>query len=308
MVNVGIVILNWNREKETIQCLNSVDNLLVKNFESKIFLVDNGSKSEDIRNLKRYIKQKKGKNEIILIENGKNLGFCGGNNVGIQKALDQACDFILILNNDTFVDPQLIVQLIEASKNKSDGGIFSPLIYFSPGYEFHKNLYKNSQLGKVIWYAGGEIDWKNVYGINRGVDEVDIGQYNKIEEIDFATGACMFVRSEVFRRIGAFDDKYFMYLEDVDFSCRAKKANWKVFFIPTARIWHKVAQSSAIGSQLNDYFITRNRLLFGLRYAPFRSKIALFKESVRIYFSGREWQRKGVVDFYLQRFGKGSWK
>ena len=98
-----------------------------------------------------------------------------------------------------------------------------------------------------------------------------------------------------------------MYLEDADLSLRMRRAGWKVLYTPYGHLWHKVAQSSGIGSDLNDYYITRNRLLFGMRYASLKTRLALYKESLRFLLDGRDWQKKGVMDFYLGRFGKGSW-
>ena len=86
-----------------------------------------------------------------------------------------------------------------------------------------------------------------------------------------------------------------------------EKGGFEVMYVPDAHIWHKVAQSSGIGSELNDYFITRNRMLFGLKYAPLRTKLALIKESLKLLLSGRKWQKTGISDYYLGRFGKGSW-
>ena len=99
-----------------------------------------------------------------------------------------------------------------------------------------------------------------------------------------------------------------MYFEDTDLSQRLKLAGKKIVYDPSGVIWHKVAQSSGIGSNLNDYFTTRNRMLFGMKYASFRTKIALLRESVRLLISGRKYQKQGIKDFYLGRFGKGSWK
>jgi GT2 family glycosyltransferase len=126
-------------------------------------------------------------------------------------------------------------------------------------------------------------------------------------ETDYASGSCMLIKREVLEEIGFFDKKLFMYWEDSDFSQRAKRAGWRVLYVPQAKIWHKVASSSAIGSFLNDYYLTRNRLLFGLRYARPRTKFALFRDSLRLLIKGRKWERIGVRDFYLMRFGKGSY-
>jgi hypothetical protein len=116
------------------------------------------------------------------------------------------------------------------------------------------------------------------------------------------------LRSEALKNAGLFEEKYFMYLEDADLSQRLKRKGWEVLYTPKAEIWHKVAQSSGIGSDLNDYFITRNRLLFGMRYAALRTKFALIRESIRLLLTGRKWQKTGIRDFYLGRFGRGSWK
>ena len=98
-----------------------------------------------------------------------------------------------------------------------------------------------------------------------------------------------------------------MYWEDADFCVRAKQSGWKVVYTPKTHLWHKVSSSSAIGSNLNDYFLTRNRIDFGLRYGKLRTKIALIRESVKLFFVGRPWQKIGVRDFYLRIGGKGSW-
>ena len=305
MYQVSVVILNWNRPNDTIDCLKSLNRLRVASYELQAVVVDNGSTDKSLEIIGEYLEKHKKLNGVLL-PNKENLGFAGGNNVGAKYAVQSGADFVLILNNDTIVNEDLLVHLIEAAESNKKAVILSPKIYFAKGFEFHKDWYKENELGKVIWYVGGIMDWENVIGSNYGVDDVDIGQYQNVAQIDFATGACMFIRREVFEEVGYFDEKYFLYLEDADFSIRAKKVEWEVVFVPSASLWHKVSQSSGIGSALNDYYITRNRLLFGLRYAPTRSKIALLRESARLLVRGREWQKKGVQDFYIWKFGKGS--
>jgi len=298
MINkVFVVILNWNRAKDTIDALVSVSNLTIKDYKLDVIVIDNASSDNSLREITS--KTQKLTRKLItfhIIKNKENLGFAAGNNVGLMYALKNKADFVMTLNNDTVVHPDLLIRLIEAARRNPDLGSASPKIYFAKGFEFHKDRYIKTDLGEVLWYGGGDIDWANVYGKTRGVDEVDKGQYDKVEETDFATGACMF------------DEKYFMYYEDTDLSLRIKKNGFKLFYIPQAIVWHKVAQSSGIGSELNDYFITRNRLLFGMKYAKIRSRFALYRESLRLLSSGRKWQKKGVIDFYLGRFGKGSWR
>lgn len=308
MKKIFIVILNWNGKDDTTQCLESIGKLQISNYKLQIIVVDNASTDGSIEAIRKSITSITDTTGITgeLIRNKENLGFAGGNNVGIKCALENGADFVLVLNNDTLVDKNLLVYLIKAAKKHKNAGIFSPKIYFAPGFEFHKDRYSKKDLGRVIWYGGGVIDWENVLGSNKGVDEVDTGQYNAVEDTDFATGACMFIKREVLEKAGLFDEKYFMYLEDADLSQKARRHGWRVLFVPDATLWHKVAQSSGIGSNLNDYFTTRNRLLFGMRYAPLRAKFALFRESLRLLLSGRKWQKRGVLDFYLFRFRKGS--
>jgi GT2 family glycosyltransferase len=222
----------------------------------------------------------------------------------------------MLLNNDTEVEENLVEGLLKTFDEYPKAGAISPKIYFAKGYEFHKHslndpskeMYTKGELGHVIWYAGGTMDWNNVYGSNFGVDEVDNGQFEKVRETDFATGCCVMYTAKVLRNVGLLDEKYYLYLEDADVSERIKRNGHTVLYTPYAHLWHKVSQSSGIGSQLNDYFITRNRLLFGIKYAPTRAKIALLRESIRFLRKGRQWQVRGARDFYLLRFGRGSWK
>jgi len=295
---VFIVVLNFNGKEDTLECLASVSRLQVTGYRLQVVVVDNGSMDGSVEKIKS---QKLKIKNFILIENKENLGFAEGNNVGLRFALKNRADFVLVLNNDTFVDKNLIVELLQTAESCQKAGIFGPKIYFAPGFEFHRGRYRAEDLGKVIWYAGGKIDWQNTLFSHRGVDEVDQGQYGQVEETDFVSGCAMFVKREVIEQIGFFDKKFFAYLEDVDFCQRAKKAGFNLLYVPKALLWHKVAQTTGgIGSQLQDYYITRNRLLFGFRWGSSRAKFALLKESLKL-LSGPK--RQGVVDFYLRKFG-----
>lgn len=304
MKSVFISILNFNGNNNTLECVESLKKINISDLKLTILVVDNGS-SEELK-LKSG---SSGKIKIKVIKNEKNLGFSGGHNVGIKHALGQGADYVVILNNDTYVDENFIDELLKAAKRDNKIGILSPKIYFAPGFEFHKDKYSKKEQGKVFWYAGGGMDWANVIGHHRGVDEVDKGQFDKTVETELATGCCMLIKREVFDKVGMFDDKYFLYYEDADLCMRAKKNSFKIIFVPSSIIWHKNAGSGGgSGSVLQDYYIARNRLIFGFRYAPIRSKIALFRESLYLFFRGREWQKRGVLDFYFASLGKGSYK
>ncbi|KKQ83490.1 MAG: Glycosyl transferase family 2, partial [Candidatus Woesebacteria bacterium GW2011_GWA1_38_8] len=234
-----------------------------------------------------------------LLKTGKNLGFTGGNNVGIRYALDHEADFVWLLNNDTFVDRNVLA-FVSAFRDPTVG-ICGSKIYFAPGREFHYDRYEEKDRGKVLWYAGGLVDWDNMYASHRGVDEVDHGQYDKSVETPFITGCSMMIRREVIDRIGFLDDKYYLYLEDLDFCLRAKKAGFKLLYVPSSILWHVNAGSSARpGNPLHEYYLTRNRLLLGFRYASFRTKVALLREALGFTSSVR---RKAVMDWMFGRFG-----
>jgi hypothetical protein len=304
MKSVFVLILNFNGAKNTLECLASLKKINIQDFKLTILVVDNAS-SEKL-SLKS---ETTGKIKVEVIENKENFGFSGGNNIGIKQALKNNADYVLILNNDTFVAPDFLNQLIKAAEKNQNAGILVPKIYFAPEFEYHKERYSEKEKGKVFWYAGGKMDWKNVIGSNRGVDEVDKGQFEKSEETEMATGCCMLIRREVLERIGNFDENYFLYYEDADLTMRAKNNGFKIIYVPSSIVWHKNAGSTGgSGSALQDYYITRNRLLFGSKYASIRAKLALFRESLVLLFKGRKWQKCGVIDFYLDKFGKGSYK
>ncbi len=283
--------------------LENVAGLDTNGLDATCVVVDNGSTDDTVEKLSNY---KLPNMSYRFIKTGENLGYVG-NNVGIRDAYNQGADYLILLNNDVILPKDLITKLVETAEKDKKIGLLAPKMYFAKGYEFHKDRYKKEDLGKVIWYAGGFIDWDNVYSNHRGVDEVDRGQYDKEIEVDAANGACLLIRNEVIAGIGYLRDKYFMYWEDADYCLRAKKAGWKIVYTPETCLWHKVSASSGIGSNLNDYFLTRNRLDFGLRYAPLKTKLALLKESFKFLVSGRLWQKIGVRDYYLGRWGKGSW-
>lgn len=304
MVKVSLIILNWNARSMTQEELENVAKLDTKGLEATCIVVDNGSTDNSKDVLSKYTLPNM---KYKFIETGDNLGYAGGNNFGLRYSFKEGFNYMILLNNDVILPKDILTKLVDIARKDPKIGLLAPKMYFAKGYEFHRERYKKEDLGKVIWYAGGFIDWDNVYSDHRGVDEVDRGQYNRQEEIETANGACLLIRNEVIDDIGYLRDKYFMYWEDADFCIRAKKAGWKVVYTPKTKLWHKVSASSGIGSQLNDYFLTRNRLDFGLRYAPLKTKIFLIKESLRLLVSGRLWQKIGIRDYFLAKWGKGSW-
>lgn len=308
MKHLWVIVLNWNGANLTNSCIDSLALVNSKSFKTHILVVDNGSTDDSIKTINKHLGLVKFAKNITheLIETGSNEGYAGGNNVGCRYALEHGADYLIVLNNDTLVDKHFADKLVKSYIQNNQRAIICPKIYFAPGYEY--KTYMKSEIGKVIWSVGGKIDWKNIYGTNRGVDQIDQGQFDREEEVDFASGACFLVGREIVAQVGLFDESYFMYLEDLDYCHRVQMADLKVIYTPRSKIWHKVAQSSAIGGDLNDYFITRNRLLFGYRYASLRTKLALFRESIKFLITGRQWQRLGSIDYYIGHLGRGRWR
>jgi len=124
-----------------------------------------------------------------------------------------------------------------------------------------------------------------------------------MKRVDFVSGCAMMVKKEVFKKIGLLDERYFLYLEDLDFCHRVAKSGFKILFDPKAIVWHKNAGSSASGSKLQEYYITRNRLLFGQKHASLKMKLLLLKEALRILMSDNKIKREAIRNFFLRRFG-----
>jgi GT2 family glycosyltransferase len=301
-MKLSIIVLNYKTPSDTLECLKSLKKAKPEpGMNVETIVVDNGSFDDSTELIAQ------GYPEVKLIALDKNLGFAGGNNVGIRLSLSENPDYVMLLNPDTFVAKDFFVKLRQAIM-KCDFDIFSPLIYFAPGFEFHRDRYSKSDQGKVVWYGGGHLDWNNIYGSHQEVDEVDRGQLTDCQTTDFATGACLVAKTKVFKQIGMLDEDYFLYLEDLEFCHRARQAGFTVGFNPLVCLWHKVSVSAGgIGSSLNDYFITRNRLLFGIKYAKLRTKIALLREAIGKLVNGSDAQKMAVKDFFFHNLGKGSW-
>lgn len=301
MKKVAVVTVNFDTAEDTNSFLKSLKLVKKSDFTVETIIVDNGS--QEIFKIPESLKDE----NILLIRSDINTGFSGGNNIGMKEALKRGADYVLMVNNDTEMDKDLIVNLLKVLDSDPQIGVVTPKIYFAKGHEYHIDKYKKEDLGKVFWFAGGHTDWDNVTSIHRGVDEVDHGQYNKIEETQFATGCCMLFKKEILEKVGLLDDKYFLYYEDADLNERIKRAGYKIYYVPNAVLIHiNAASSGGAGNVLQDYFITRNKMLFGMTYAPIRSKIALIRESIRLFRNGRPFQKLAIRDYYLHKFNKGT--
>lgn len=294
---IAIVTVDYNEHEHTFELLDSLS-LINKIGEVLTIVVDNGSK------VPLLLKKVEAYKNTILLPTGINLGFAGGYNRGMKYAMSWGADFVFVLNNDTLVrDQDILAKLLEVFSDNKNAGIVSPKIYFAPGFEFHKDRYQKKDIGRVLWYAGGSINWKNVYSEHRGLDEVDRGQYDMIEKTGFISGCSFMIKREALLRAGYFDERFFAYFEDTDLIARLMKAGFEPWYCGQANIYHKVSQTAGIGSAFTDYLLTRNRLYLGFRYVGFKTKLALIREAIKQLVCGRPAQKKGIIDFVLRRFG-----
>lgn len=297
----SFVTVNYHSDQDTFSVISDLEkNFIPEGHEFRIIVVDN-SRSEEFKDSLIHFK------DVIYVDSPHgNVGFAAGNNIGIRKALEIKSDYIVLINNDTIVPTDLLQNIVTSPITDPKVGVVGGLIYFAKGFEY-ENKYQPNELGRVIWYAGGKLDWDNVYGSHLGVNEVDNGQYNAVSDTDFVTGCLFIVRADVLKKVGLLNEKYCLYHEDTDLNLRIKKADYRLVVDPKIKIWHKVAQSSGIGSPLNDYFLTRNRLVLGMDYAKFRTKIALLREAIKKLFIGTPAQKQAIRDFFIHNLGKGSW-
>lgn len=238
---VYIIVLTWNGKKDTIECLDSLSRINYPNY--KILVVDNASTDGTMDVIKKNYP------DVEYIYNSKNLRYAGGNNVGIDFALKKNADYILLLNNDTIVESNFLQHLISTATSNPDIGIIGPKIFYydQPG---------------LIWYAGGKIEWWKGWIYHKGIRELDSEKYSYKMETDFVTGCCIMIKRELFEKIGKIDETYFIYGEDVDFCIRARRAGYKIFFDPDAKIWHKLSVST--GGHLS-WFKNWNKLKSQIR-------------------------------------------
>jgi GT2 family glycosyltransferase len=179
---------------------------------------------------------------VTLIINEENLGFAGGNNVGIRYALEKGADYVLLLNNDTVVDPKLLSSLVGVISSEADIGIVGPKIFFA----FPSNK---------IWFAGGEVFLSRGTARHIGIRKTDRGQYDTIRAVDYISGCALLARRDVFEKVGFLDESYQTYFEDTDFCMRAKQHNYRIVYVPEGKVWHMI--SSSAGGQLGRKKIAR---------------------------------------------------
>lgn len=279
---VSIITINYNQTALTCALLDSLRKVTYPQLE--VIVIDNHSAEDPTPVIaSRYP-------EVKLIVSAENLGFAGGNNLGIKASHG---DYLMFLNNDTEVAPDFLEPLVTMFENNPNAGAASSKI-----------LYYNS--GETIQYAGStRIDPFTGRSKRIGWMEKDRGQHDALKETDLAHGAAMMVPRRVVDRVGMMPEFFFLYYEEVDWCESIKKAGYKIYIVPDSKVYHKESMSIGKGSTLKTYYMTRNRLLY------MRRNTAGFRKLTWILFFIVFSLPKNAIAFTLQRdiaHAKAFWK
>lgn len=305
-MKIFVIILNWNGKNDTLSCLSSLKRISTPH---EIVVVDNGSTDGSETVIPTSFP------EAHFIQTGENLGYAEGNNVGIRYALKNGADFVFILNNDTTVEPNILEAFL-----KRDAPI--------QGGKAH--LMSDP---KTLDHLGG--NWNVKKGEFELVgSQAPASEWNNPISLDYVCGVALFVSAEVFRNIGLFEARYFLFWEESDFCMRAKREGYPATVCPEAVLYHKVSASFAGGKPHTTYFWWRNRLLWIDRNCTKEEKKSLHKKirgdffhilklyllkSLQLLFTKKTKKRVlslrtyraqlvGMKDYFFHRFGNGpSW-
>lgn len=287
---VSILLVNFNNNHFTIDCLRSLMKLNYQNFE--VIVTDNGSTQSNYLKLKKEINFFFSKLNIKLIRSNIKLYFAGGINKAIKESNGE---YICLLNNDTEVKPNFLDNIIKYMEKNEDIGMLCPkIVYFTkPNY---------------LWYAGAYLNPRSIYfSYHIGMGQKDNEQYDQIKETSYVAGTALFTRRDVIEKIGLLDEIFFMYAEEVDWNYRAKQIGYKLIYFPETVVYHKVnpiTKENRLGYRENPfqvYLYTRNKIIFTFKnyslldiilfFCIYQLRAALFE----IIFSIRQRKPKFLI-------------
>lgn len=238
---VAIVVLNWNNARDTVSCLDSLARLDYPN--PWVIVVDNGSTDDSVAQIQATHPN------VTLIETGTNLGYAGGNNVGVKRALVAEISYVCILNNDVTVEPEFLTALLAALHSQPDVGIVTPLVA------------EHNAGGDCVWALGSVVDWRTASVTRQYAgSDVDPWRGRAPFEVEIASGAAMLVRREVFEQVGLIDESFFLYFEEVDWSLKVRQAGYRILAVPSSVVGHEVSATLGANSPVIDYYMLRNHL------------------------------------------------
>lgn len=237
---VYVILLNYRGIAETLECLESLKGLAYPNHH--LVVVDNASGDGSLETLRATLTREQ---TFHLIESDANLGFSGGNNLGIRYALEQGADYIWLLNNDTTVEADSLSALV--AESQKTGGLAGSVLYYPDG---------------TYQRVGTRLNWST--GGVRGIQEASLSTGMAVENL---TGASMLLPRKVLEAVGLLDESYFLYFEDGEYTLRALRAGYPATVTVQSRIFHKEGASTGRHSLRTQYYYHRNRLKMFSRYA-----------------------------------------
>jgi GT2 family glycosyltransferase len=250
-----LIVLSWNGREDTLACLASL--AAVRDADTEVVVVDNGSTDGSVQAVRAAHP------EVHVVENGRNLGFAGGNNAGLRHAFEQGGQWAVLVNNDASLAPDAIDRLRRAAVEHPAAGMLAGKVFFDEPPD-------------RIWFAGQRFSAALGYsGRPYGYGRSDAPRYRRPGPTDRAAGAFMAVSRSVVERIGDLDDALFAYVEDVDWSLRAREAGFEVWFVPDAVAWHRVSGSTG-GERASThalYYGVRNTIAVCERHLPLRQPL-----------------------------------
>lgn len=226
--HIKVLILNWNGSKLTCQCLASIEKLTYENFSTMV--IDNASSDDSIEKIHTNYPSV----DVLVLD--RNYGFGPAYNLAFKHLENSKSEFVLILNNDTIVESDLLDELISGVSLHGSGHFFCPIIHYLDSPD-------------KIWYAGGKVDLPVGQLAHAGLRQKNKGQYSDISITGFATGCCILTSLESLKKLDGFDEDFNMYAEDVDLCLRAQAMGIYSIFVPKAKIFHKV--SASIGGEFS---------------------------------------------------------
>jgi hypothetical protein len=272
---VYVVTLTWNQREDTLSCLESLKHMTYPH--RRFLLVDNGSVDGTIEAVQERFPG------VEVIANPRNLGFPGGFNVGLRRALDEGAEYVFMVNNDIFVAPDILDELMTCA-GPPDVGMLAPKIYYADE-------------PNRIWSVGARRHPWTLEMTDKGRMQLDRGQWGEVMERDYLVGCALLLKRSLLEDVGLFDEGYTpIYYEDLDLSLRARQAGYRLLMVPSARMWHKVSASGGgANSPRERYLMARNSVRFfrkhvrGWRWLiviPYRLGSAV-KTTVRLLYHGR---------------------
>ncbi len=252
---VYTIVLNWNGRRHLGDCLGSLSSAAYP--RQRVVLVDNASQDDSVALVRAQFPQ------VHIIENASNIGFAEGNNVGIRYALDQGADYIVLLNNDTRVEPDFLTHLIRRGEEKADAGVLGGTVLM-----FYNPAIVNSTAVNLNRCAYG---WDRDFGENAAEVHREAG------EVLAVTGCLMAVKRQVFEAVGLLDPVFFAYFEDVDFCLRVwERTGFTVEYVPEAVVYHKFSASTSRDPFLKRKLITTNQYRILFRHFPVPEILRVF--------------------------------